>query len=106
MKILHLSLKAKWYRMIESGEKPEEYRDMTPYWVKRLVDTDNFLAGEPIPYRHYDAVEFTLGYPKKEDTSRRMTFEVASIGAAKGNPQWGAPTDKSVFIIKLGERIV
>ena len=52
-----------------------------------------------------DAVEFTLGYPKKEDTSRRMTFEVASIGAAKGNPQWGAPTDKSVFIIKLGSRI-
>ena len=41
MKILHLSLKAKWYRMIESGEKPEEYRDMIPYWAKHLIDTDN-----------------------------------------------------------------
>ena len=105
MKTLHLPLKATWYRMIESGDKPEEYREITPYWVKRLVDTDNFLAGEPIQYRHYDTVEFSLGYPKKEDTSRRMTFEVANIGAAKGNPQWGAPTDKSVFVIRLGDRI-
>lgn len=26
MKILHLPLKAKWYEMIESGVKTEEYR--------------------------------------------------------------------------------
>lgn len=92
--------------MIESGEKLEEYREITPYWVKRLVDTDNFLAGKPTPYRHYDAVEFTLGYPKKQDTTRRMIFEVASIGVAKGNPQWGAPVDKKVFIIRLGDRFI
>lgn len=91
--------------MIESGEKPEEYREITPYWVKRLTDTDNLLAGGPVPYRHYDTVEFTLGYPRKEDTSRHMTFEVAGMECAKGNPQWGAPADKSVFIIKLGSRI-
>ncbi len=24
--------------MIESGEKREEYRDITPYWEKRLLD--------------------------------------------------------------------
>lgn len=35
VKILHQPLKAKWYRMIESGEKPEEYREGF-YWVKRL----------------------------------------------------------------------
>lgn len=104
MKILHLSLKEKWYRKIESGEKKEEYREITPYWVKRLTDTDNFLDAKHIPFRHYDAVEFSLGYPKKENTSRRMTFEIASIGIGVGNTKWGAPTDKAVFIIKLGER--
>ena len=31
MKILHLPLKAQWYNMIESGEKTEEYRMITPY---------------------------------------------------------------------------
>ena len=28
MKILHLPLKAKWYEMIESGVKTEEYREI------------------------------------------------------------------------------
>lgn len=42
IKILHQPLKAKWYRMIESGEKPEEYREATAYWLKRLVWDDDF----------------------------------------------------------------
>ena len=37
VKILHLPQKAKWYIMQESGEKPEEYREITPYWCKRLL---------------------------------------------------------------------
>lgn len=28
---LFLPLKAKWYNMIESGEKTEEYREIKPY---------------------------------------------------------------------------
>lgn len=104
MNILHLSLKTKWFKMIESGEKREEYRELKPYWYKRL-GKDYYLPGQSKWYRYYDVVEFTLGYPKKDDTSRRMTFEITSIETGKGNPQWGAPTDKSVFIIKLGRRI-
>lgn len=41
MKILHFSLKAKWYRMIESGEKPEEYREIKHYWAFRLVEKED-----------------------------------------------------------------
>ena len=36
MKILNLPLKAKWYKMIESGIKTEEYREIKPYWIKRF----------------------------------------------------------------------
>ena len=32
-KTLYLPLKAKWYDMIESGEKEEEYREIKPYWI-------------------------------------------------------------------------
>lgn len=106
MKILHMLLKKKWYRMIESGEKTEEYREMKPYWADRLVDKVKYWIGPRTIYRRYDAVEFTLGYPKKEDKTRRMTFEVVDIGAGWENPEWGAPTDKPVYIIKLGSRIV
>ena len=33
MKILDLPLKAKWYEMIESGNKKEEYREIKKYWI-------------------------------------------------------------------------
>lgn len=36
-KHLHLILKAKWYDMIESGEKTEEYRDFKRYIWKFLI---------------------------------------------------------------------
>jgi len=46
-KELYLPLKEKWYRMIESGEKREEYREITPYWCQRL------LYHVPLPIEGY-----------------------------------------------------
>lgn len=60
MKILHLSLKAEYFNAIKDGSKLEEFRLVTNYWQKRLVG------------RHYDAIEFTLGYPKADDMGRRL----------------------------------
>ena len=37
-KTLHLVLKRKWWDMIASGEKKEEYRDANHYWAIRLLD--------------------------------------------------------------------
>lgn len=86
-KILYLPLKKEWYEMIERGVKTEEYREIKPYWNKRLIN------------RKYTHVKFSYGY-----TKRTMTFELERITIGKGNPEWGAPT-KDVFIIKLGKRI-
>ena len=36
MKTLDLVLKKKWFDMIASGEKTEEYREIKPYWESRL----------------------------------------------------------------------
>lgn len=41
MKILNLVLKGHWYDMIERGEKTEEYREIKPYWEKRLLNYDD-----------------------------------------------------------------
>lgn len=124
MKILHLPLKKEWYEMIESGEKKEEYRALSSYWVSRLIRNSN---GEKINSRLYldfvvaystsfnllkldikrdilnfvkfDNVQFSYGY-----TKRTMTFECKGIAIGKGHKEWGAP-DNDVFIIKLGKRI-
>lgn len=85
MRILHLVLKRCWYDMIERGEKTEEYREIKPYWTKRIGV--------------YDAVVFHRGY-----TNRIMMFECRGIGIGKGRKEWGAPDD-DVYKIKLGKRI-
>lgn len=44
MKLI-LNLKKKWFDMWKSGEKPEDYREMTKYWAKRLCKNyDRFCS--------------------------------------------------------------
>ena len=88
MTVLDLVLTYKWYDMIESGEKPEEYRDNTPYWRKRLQSG-----------KRYTHVCFHRGY-----TAKTMVFRYDGLRMGRGNTQWGAPADRDVFIISLGER--
>jgi len=123
MKILYLPLKKEWYEMIERGEKTEEYREITDYWIARLLEwcimrnahtfvtkrvtmeeaheIDNAYCGHLAfkVFKHYHAVCFSYGY-----TKRRMTFECKGITIGRGRPEWGAP-DSEVFIIKLGKRL-
>lgn len=104
MKILDLVLMHKSYDMIESGEKPEEYREINPYWIKRLTCLDEMEIGHyigivPIPFKDYDAVRFHRGYSKTT-----MTFDIKDMSVGRGNKSWGAGDDQS-FIISLGERI-
>ena len=100
-KTLYLHLKKKWYEMIESGVKTEEYREIKPYWDKRLMrDKWNFCTDSlcHIPQK-LDAVKFSYGY-----TKRTMTFELNRITIGKGKKEWGAPNE-DVFIIHIGKRV-
>ncbi len=51
MKTLYFPLKNEWYKMIERGEKREEYREINPYWFKRLIDYDptEYVEGDFVP---------------------------------------------------------
>ena len=56
MKVLHLNLYRKYFDAILKGDKVVEYRDITPYWSKRLE------------VRHYDIIKFRNGYAKLAPT--------------------------------------
>lgn len=106
MKVLDLVLKHKWYDMIESGEKRDEYREDKEYWIKRLTDLNTDFVPfsyryhyEQIPFKDYTHVRFHRAY-----TNTTMLFELNGMDYGFGNSSWGAP-DKEVFIIKLGSRI-
>lgn len=118
MKILDLSLTYHWYDEIESGRKKEEYRDIKPFYRKRIMNKyhkDNVICNDrncdicafrmgrypfctPI---HYDIVRFHRGQGSKTT----MLFEIEDIRVGFGRIKWGAPKDKKVFIIKLGKQL-
>ena len=101
--------------MIERGEKPEEYREIKPYWEKRLIDYKALKANyQAIALKRYmlgiltDVCKaFPRGYThvllRRGYTKRTMLFGLDEIKISKGNPDWGAP-EEPVFIIKLGGR--
>lgn len=99
-------LKAKYYNMIARGEKKEEYRGIKPYWMSRLfgIKEPSQLAycldkNGNYPNR-FDCACFHWGY-----TNYTITFRIEGIKIGEGKPEWGAPINEKVFIIKLGKRI-
>lgn len=98
MKILDLPLKAKWYEMIESGNKKEEYREIKKYWIGRLAKCGGHNSYEKTGFYCKKAICFGC-------TKRTMLFELESITIGVGNTNWGAPDNEYVFILKLGKCI-
>ncbi len=129
MKILHLNVQKKWYDMIESGQKREEYREIKPYWFMRLIfepkkvlhyfgvtqkdkSTINQYVVERIlfhtmkmfAFKPFDVIEIKNGYGKN---ARTVNFKCGGIEI--GYPKKGLCDDewlsKKFFIIKLGEKL-
>lgn len=95
IKVLELAVTYHWYDEIESGRKKEEYRDDTPYYRKLLMCPDSSYD----VWKHYDAIRFRRGRFGKK--TMLVTHEGTRLGF--GNPEWGAPKDRKVFCLMLGD---
>lgn len=84
---LKLVLKGKWFNMILSGEKKEEYRELKPFWEKRLKE------------KEFDRVVFYHGYRSDRPY---MVLECLGIEAGSGKENWGANPGQKYYVIKLG----
>lgn len=111
-KILHLTLKKKWFDMIASGEKKEEYREVKPYWINRLtwheyhtygqIELIHALQTKDCIRRDFDIVVFRNGYSKK---AKVVQVELLSIKyKTPDNPEWLDDNPKNwYFCIQLGK---
>lgn len=118
-KVLTLTVSKQWFDMIVTGEKTEEYREIKPYWVRRIFDMSRALVGaDTISLalqhnvirdrkdifkecaKHLTHVLFVNGYRKD---SPRVKKEIVSISI--GKPKKGMCPDKwlntEFFIIKF-----
>ena len=86
--MLILPIKKKWFDMIRSGEKKEEYREIKPYWTSRLVKN-----GYP------NTIILRNGY-RKESPKIKCRCRL-SIGL--GKEEWGAITGTKYYILEILE---
>jgi hypothetical protein len=91
MRTLILPVKQICFEQIESGQKNEEYRLVTPYWSKRLEN------------KSYDRVIVTLGYPSKEDATKHLEFPWKGVKKKIIQHEEFGPGEKEVFVIPVGK---
>jgi len=93
MAVLQLALNGVYFDQIKNGEKLEEYRLVTPYWIKRLEG------------RSYDRIVLTRGYPPRDDMERRLEMPWRGLRRMTiTHPHFG-PEPVEVFAIKVSEGV-
>lgn len=106
-KVLTLTVSKQWFDIIVAGKKTEEYREIKPYWIKRLTTNCEVaydVAAETycgkVLYRPYTHVLFINGYRK--DSSRiEKEIERITIGKPKKGLCPDKWLDKEFFVIKF-----
>ena len=114
--------------MTDSGEKPEDYREITKYWLVRLFDFNGVeLYPDDIEeilyelnnknYSVSDLFKWIGIKPNRFDIThlynggspclKYPNFEIEHLGIEirEGNPKWGAVPGKRYFVIKHGKKI-
>lgn len=86
--MLVLPIKKKWFDMIASGEKKEEYRERKPYYDVRLPKYFNGKA---------EFVIFRNGYSKKSPQIKCL----CRLKVDTGEKKWGAEQGKMYYVLKI-----
>ena len=99
-KMLTFNLKKEWFDKIKSGEKTHEYREVKPYWTKRilkctqeviskrremcanlnLINNPEEIDNLNIPIK----IIFKCGYPKPTEKNKILHAEMISIEEING----------------------
>lgn len=116
--MLILPIKKKWFDMILSGEKKEEYREIKEYYETRFQNLFGaitiypssifshrskyeLLQGEAVPEEiRKDSVQeiiFRNGYSKDSKAIKAR----CRLRIGKGRPEWGAEPDKHYYILEI-----
>nr|DAQ16382.1 MAG TPA: protein of unknown function (DUF3850) [Caudoviricetes sp.] len=100
--MLTLPIKKKWFNMILSGEKKEEYREIKPYYASRFyrnhiasgVGLEWILNNNPIVYKN---IILRNGYSKNSPSI--ICYVLITKGT--GKPEWGAKPGKEYYVLKI-----
>lgn len=86
--ILKLTLKKKWFDMIESGVKLEEYREIKPYWMARLLN----VPPEVLTVANMNCVQCN------NRTDKGLTFGMCAVDDSEINYNGTTPCHNGHFV--------
>ena len=100
-----LILRQKWFDMVASGDKKEEYREVKPYYGSRLFNWVN--SGSP-------PIKFRRGYTKTTIAITCLGYWLilngkilthSQLGLPELREDWGFTQNTNLIIFRLGEII-
>ena len=102
--MLILPIKKKWFDMIISGIKKEEYREIKPYYISRFNATD-YIDEDDTPDKPHRIVWqatqmdviFQNGYSSKSPFVKCNVY----ICEGYGKEEWGADPSKKCFVLSI-----
>ena len=105
--MLTLPIKKKWFDMILSGEKKEEYRDIKPYYVSRFSNQLPNYKNSIINAKSMEGrfimetfqIIFRNGYSKKSPSIKCLV----TLAVNYGKKEWGAEPNKLYYVLKILE---
>ena len=128
--MLTLPIQKKWYDMILSGEKREEYREIKEYYEIRFQNLfgaitiypfiEDYSASDTTPasiFLHRSEYELLQGEAVPEEIRKEGIQEIifrngysknskaikarCRLRIGKGRPEWGAEPDKQYYILEI-----
>lgn len=117
METISFNVNKQWFELYKARTKCTEYREITPFWTKRLLynnapewwDKDDEEHTEELFYhdrsayvriiedliideiykpKTFEVVQIMCGYPKRNELDRRYFAWWISLTIGKPNPQW------------------
>ena len=89
--MLTLPIKKKWFDMIRSGEKKEEYREIKPYYDSRFKNIYYPLGGKQ------PDIILRNGYSKNSPSIKCKVVIIKGYG----KEEWGAEPNKLYYVLKI-----
>lgn len=109
--MLILPIKKKWFDMILSGKKKEEYREIKPYYETRFMNLfgiimcdGEYLKCSDIGFSECEkddiqTICFRNGYSKNSPSF----IAKCTLSVGTGKEEWGAEKGKKYFVLTVKE---
>lgn len=95
--MLTLTIKKKWFDMICSGEKKEEYREISQYYYLRF---GRYLGWQAIK-GEWRKEEFLCRLRNGYDITSPSVVVRCTVSIGTGKPEWGAEAGKEYYVLKI-----